>query len=82
MFRRIQALRRLSPVKKSNCRIESSAGEYPKYKIFKGKKLIYEPTSDGIVNGVLSPDGKNAALGAGEIDLIEEFGVMILNCST
>ena len=68
--------------KNSDCRIESSAGEYPMFKIYKGKKVIYSPSSDGIVNGAISPDGKYAALAGGEIALIEGFGVMIINCSS
>lgn len=65
--------------KNSKCRVEKSGGEYPTFKVFQGKHLLYAPASDGIVNALFSPDGRYVALGAGEID---GFGVMIVNCGT
>jgi len=68
--------------KNSKCHVEKSGGEYPAYRIFNGRKELYAPSSDGIVNALFSPDGRYVALGAGEIDLIEGFGVMIVNCES
>ena len=68
--------------KNSKCSIKSSGGEYPTFKVLRGKEIIYTPSSDGIVNALISLDGKYVALGAGETELIEDFGVMVINCAT
>ena len=52
------------------------------FKIYRDKKVIYAPKSDGIVNSKFSPDGKYIALDSGEIDSIEGYGVMVVNCET
>lgn len=72
----------------SACRIESSSGEYPTYKVYKKEKLIFAPESDGIVEGKISPSGKYIALGGSEVNFIDlekdkyEWGLVIINCET
>jgi hypothetical protein len=72
----------------SKCEVKSTGGEYPTFTVFKDKKTIYSPGSDGIVKAIISPSGKYLALSAGEIRLLDiekdhfDYGVVIVNCET
>jgi hypothetical protein len=74
--------------KNSNCSVVSSAGEYPAYRVMRGKKELFAPRSDGIARALISPSGKYVALSAGETDLIDvkpgrmEYGVAVVNCKS
>jgi hypothetical protein len=74
--------------KNSKCSIESTSGEYPLFRVKKGKEVIYAPKSDGIVNALISPSGKYVALAAGEVDLLQiesgktVYGVVLVNCNS
>ena len=82
-----------SPAKKithpeSECIVEASAGEYPFYKVKRNEKIIYSPTSDGIIKAIFSPSGKQIAFSGSEISPVDiekgkyEYAVVILECST
>jgi len=72
----------------SKCVVKSTAGEYPTYTVYRNKKVLYSPKSDGIVTTIISPSGKYVALSAGEISLLDiekgkfEYGVVIVNCES
>jgi hypothetical protein len=74
--------------KNSKCSVVKSDGEYPQYKVMRGKKALFLPQSDGIVAALISPSGKYVALSAGEADLIDvqpgkmEYGLAVVNCAT
>ena len=68
---------------KSECIIEISGGEYPLYKVKRNGKIIYSPSSDGIIKAIFSPSGKQNAFSGSEISKVEyEYSVVILECST
>ena len=73
---------------KSDCIVEASAGEYPLYKVKRNGKIIYSPTSDGIIKAIFSPSGKQIAFSGSEISGVDiekevyEYAVVILECST
>ena len=73
---------------KSECIVEASAGEYPFYKVKRNGKIIYSPTSDGIIKAIFSPSGKQIAFSGSEISPVDiekgkyEYAVVILECST
>tara|TARA_B100001248_G_scaffold261547_2_gene253084 strand:+ start:1655 stop:2086 length:432 start_codon:yes stop_codon:yes gene_type:complete len=72
----------------SKCHVKTTGGEYPLYSVYKGKRKIYSPQSDGIVTAIISPTGKYIALSGGEISLLDikegkfDYGVVIVNCET
>ena len=72
----------------SKCIVKSTGGEYPTYKVLKGKQTIYSPKSDGVSNVVFSHSGKYIALSGGEVSLLDispgkfKFGIVIVNCET
>ena len=73
---------------KSECIVETSAGEYPLYKVKRNGKIIYSPTSDGIIKAIFSPSGNQIAFSGSEISGVDierreyEYAVVILECST
>jgi hypothetical protein len=73
---------------KSECIIKISAGEYPLYKVKRNGKIIYSPTSDGIIKAIFSPSGKHIAFSGSEISGVDikkgeyEYSVVILECTT
>jgi hypothetical protein len=73
---------------KSECIIEISGGEYPLYKVKRNGKIIYSPSSDGIIKAIFSPSGKQIAFSGSEISGVDikkgeyEYSVVILKCST
>lgn len=73
---------------KSDCIVETSAGEYPLYKVKRNGKIIYSPTSDGIIKAIFSPSGKQVAFSGSEISGVDiekeeyEYAVVILECTT
>jgi len=73
---------------KSDCIVETSAGEYPLYKVKRNGKIIYSPASDGIIKAIFSPSGKQIAFSGSEISPVDigkgkyEYAVVILECST
>ncbi len=71
----------------SECRVRSTAGEYPRYTVIKNGKVIYAPGSDGIIQAVFSPSGRYIALVGSEIDWVdirpgEGHSVVILDCTS
>lgn len=74
--------------KKSQCVVKREGGEYPKYRVLKKRKVIYKPSSDGVVAALISPSGKYVALSAGEVDSLDiepgkfEYGIVVVNCAT
>jgi WD40 repeat protein len=73
---------------KSECIIEISGGEYPLYKVNCNGKIIYSPSSDGIVKAIFSPSGKQIAFSGSEINGVDikkgeyDYSVVVLECST
>jgi len=73
---------------KSECIVETSAGEYPLYKVKRNGKIIYSPASDGIIKAIFPPSGKQIAFSGSEISPVDiekgkyEHAVVILECST
>jgi hypothetical protein len=73
---------------KSNCVVESTAGEYPFYKVKREGKVIYAPKSDGIIKAIFSPNGRYIAFSGSEISGVDitpgafEYSVVILECHT
>ena len=73
---------------KSECIVEISAGGYPLYKVNRNGKIIYSPTSDGIIKAIFSPSGRQIAFSGSEISGVDiekgkyEYAVVILECST
>lgn len=73
---------------KSDCMVEASAGEYPFYKVKRNGKIIYSPSSDGIIKAIFSPSGNQIAFSGSEISPVDiekgkyEYAVVILECST
>jgi hypothetical protein len=73
---------------KSKCVVKASEGEDPGYTVYRGKKIIYQPSSDGITDVSFSPSGKYIAFTNGEINGIDvvkgkfSFSLVILNCES
>lgn len=73
---------------KSKCVVESTAGEYPLYKVKRKGKTLYAPKSDGIIKAIFSPDGSHIAFSGSEISGVDirpgffEFSVVVLECET
>jgi hypothetical protein len=72
----------------SQCVVESTAGEYPFYKVKREGKIIYAPESDGIIKAIFSPNGRYIAFSGSEISPVDikpgvyDYSVVILECDT
>ena len=72
----------------SKCVVESTAGEYPLYKVTRGGNVIYAPRSDGISKAVFSPNGRYIAFSGSEVEGVDikpgvyDHSVVILECDT
>ena len=72
----------------SKCVVESTAGEYPFYKVKREGKILYAPESDGIIKAIFSPDGRYIAFSGSEISPVDikpgvfDYSVVILECDT
>lgn len=72
----------------SKCVVKSTEAEFPLYKVYRNKKVIFAPKTQGVNEAFLSPSGNYLALSGGHIQLLDlkrgqfEFGVVIINCKT
>jgi len=72
----------------SKCIVKSSEAEFPLYRVYRNKKLIFAPKTQGINEVAMSPSGNYLALSGGHIQLLDlkreqfEFGIVIINCKT
>ena len=72
----------------SKCVVESTAGEYPFYKVKREGKIIYAPKSDGIIKAIFFPNGRYIAFSVSDISGVDikpgafEYSVVILECYT
>jgi len=72
----------------SPCVVESTAGEYPFYKVKREGKILYAPESDGIIKAIFSPNGRYIAFSGSEISPVDikpgvyDYSVVILECAT
>jgi len=71
---------------RSDCVVEKSGGEYPRYVVKKGSEVIFAPRSDGITKALFSPSAEYLAFFGSEIDWVDVgdkgFAVVIMRCPT
>lgn len=72
---------------KSACMVTSTAGGYPLFKVTRGKKTVYSPSSDGIMAAVFSPEGTRIAFVGSEISGVdapngEVYSLVVFECKT
>src|SRR4051794_2261718 len=69
---------------KSPCMVTTTADEYPTYRVKKGKRVIYAPTSDGISGAIFSGSGRWIALAGSAVNAIDVgnsgFDVAVVDC--
>ncbi len=71
---------------RSDCVVETSGGEYPRYVAKKRGKVIFAPRSDGITKVLFSPSAEYLAFFGSEIDWVDVgdkgFAVVVMRCPT
>lgn len=71
---------------RSDCVVETSGGEYPRYVVKKRGKVIFAPRSDGITKALFSPSAEYLAFFGSEIDSVDVgdkgFAVVVMRCPT
>ncbi len=71
---------------RSDCVVETSGGEYPRYVAKKRGKVIFAPRSDGITKVLFSPSAEYLAFFGSEIDWVDvgdkAFAVVVMRCPT
>lgn len=72
----------------SECSVESTSGEYPRFITMRNGKVIYMPESDGIIKVLFSPNGQFIAFSGSEISGVDiqpgvfDYSVVILECNS
>lgn len=71
---------------RSDCVVETSGGEYPRYVVKKLGKVVFAPRSDGITKALFSPSAEYLAFFGSEIDWVDVgdkgFAVVVMRCAT
>lgn len=72
--------------KNSKCTVITDGGEYPMFTVYKDKKNIFKPKSDGVSGVSFSNDGGFVAIGSSEVNKIDVRGkyynIAIINCES